>query len=150
MAALAGWKPVRVEAPFTLDIGGVEVTGFIDLIAQHPSGDRVIIDYKTGITAKEHYALQLALYRIAASRAYGEDIASCAILRIGAGEVSLERVDLPDDDAVRAEVEAVAAGIRDADLTAKPGPQCATCPYRAAPCMDFTAPAPQQISLLPE
>lgn len=149
MAALAGWKPVRVEAPFTLDVGGVEVTGFIDLIADDPTGGRLIIDYKTGITAIEHYALQLALYRIAASRAYGEDIASCAILRIGAGGVSLERVDLPDDDTVRAEVEAVAAGIRNADLTAKAGPQCATCPYRAAPCMDFAAPAPQQISLLP-
>jgi len=147
ISALAGWKPVMVEAPFTLDVGEVEVTGFIDLIAEDPSGARVIIDYKTGITAKEHYALQLALYRSAASRAYREDVASCAIMRIGAGGVSLERVDLPDDDAVRAEIESVAAGIRRADLTAKAGPQCATCPYRAAPCMDFALPAPHQISM---
>ena len=148
MTALKGWKPLIVEAPFTLDIGGVEVTGFIDLIAEHPSGGLVIVDYKTGITANEHYALQLALYRIAAMRAYGKDISYCAILRISANGVSLERVDLPDENAVRAEIEAVAAGIRDADLTAKAGPQCATCPYRAAPCMDFAPPTPQQLTML--
>ena len=144
---LAGWRPLRVEAPFALDVGDVEVTGFIDLIAADPDGKTIIIDYKTGTTAKEHYALQLGLYRIAAMQAYGVDVAGCAIARLGATGVTLETVELPDEAAVRARVAAVADGIRRADLTAKAGPQCVTCPYRAAPCLDFAPAEPVQLTL---
>lgn len=147
IAAFAGWTPKLVEAPFTLVVAGVEVTGFIDLVATDPSGGDVIIDYKTGVTAKEHYALQLALYRMAATKAYGIDVAGCAIARLGSSGVALERVDLPDDAAVREHVEDVAAGIRRADITARPGPQCAACPYRGAPCLDYAPSTPVQLAL---
>src|SRR4029077_1352970 len=118
----------------TLELGGVEVTGYIDLIAQDPGGKTVIVDYKTGVTEAAHYALQLALYRIAASKAYGKDVAGCAIVRIGPAGATIEKVELPDEAAVRDRIAAVAARIRAGDVTATPGPQCATCPYRDAPC----------------
>src|SRR4029077_18466014 len=34
--ALSGWTPLFAEAPFTLDVGGTSVTGFMDLIALDP------------------------------------------------------------------------------------------------------------------
>ena len=150
IAAFKGWEPELVEAPFTLDVGGIEVTGFIDLVAIDPDGKAVVIDYKTGTTPTEHYALQLALYRLAAAKAYGIAVSGCAIARINTGGVSLERVDLPDEAAIRTHVEDVADGIRRADVTAKAGPQCATCPYRAAPCLDFAPAAPVQLTLTRE
>jgi ATP-dependent exoDNAse (exonuclease V) beta subunit len=147
IATLSGWKPLLVEAPFTLDIGDVQVNGFIDLVAADPAGRNVIIDYKTGITEKEHYALQLALYRIAAAKAYRIDVSASAIARLDANGVRFEFVEMPDEAAVRTHVEDVAAGIRTGDLTAKAGPQCATCPFRAAPCLDFAPTAPVQLAL---
>lgn len=137
IAAFAGWRPMLVEAPFTLDFDGIALTGFIDLIASDPSGRVMIVDYKTGITDKDEYALQLALYRKAAVEAYGLDVAGCRIARINAERCELEEVELPSADAVRSRVAEVAAGIRSASLTAKPGAHCIECPYRAAPCMDF-------------
>ncbi|HYK54786.1 MAG TPA: ATP-dependent DNA helicase, partial [Candidatus Eremiobacteraceae bacterium] len=107
IATLSGWKPLLVEAPFTLDIGDVQVTGFIDLVAVDPKGRNVIVDYKTGVTEKEHYALQLALYRIAVGKAYRIDIAASAIARLDAGGVTFEFVEMPDEAAVRKHVEAV-------------------------------------------
>jgi len=149
IGTLAHWKPLLVEAPFTIDVAAVQIKGFIDLIAEDPAGRMVVVDYKTGVTEAEHYALQLALYRIAASKAYGFVTTACAIVRIGADGVAFEFVALPDDDAVQANVEKVAAGIRLGDLTAKPGPQCVACPYRAAPCLDFAPGAPEQLALTP-
>jgi len=147
IATLAGWKPLLVEAPFTLDVGDVQVTGFIDLIARDREGRNVIVDYKTGVTGKEHYALQLALYRIAASKAYRIDVAASAIARIGPSGVTFEFVEMPGEAAVTKHVEDVAVGIRRGDLTAKAGPQCTTCPYRAAPCLDFAPTDPVQLAL---
>ncbi len=140
MGALSGWTPLLAEAPFTLDLGDVSVTGYVDLVARDPHGEVVVVDYKTGVTSAEHYALQLALYRLAVHRAYGIDTSGCAIARIAGNACTLEAVPALDESAVRARIDAVAAGIRGADVTARPGPQCATCTYRAAPCMDFPQP----------
>lgn len=149
IAALTGWRPIIVEAPFTLELGGVEVTGFIDLIAENPHGDIVIVDYKTGVTEAAHYALQLALYRIAASKAYGKDVAACSIVRIGSAGASLEAVDSLEESEVHDRVAGVAARIRAADVTATPGPQCATCAYRDAPCLDYAkTTVPEQLTML--
>ena len=137
MQTFAGWRTLHIEAPFTLDLDGIALSGFIDLVAEDPAGRTFVIDYKTGVTPAQDYALQLALYRQAARDAYGIDVSGCRIARITEDRCELEEAALPDDGEVRRHVAAVAAGIHAADLTATPGPHCALCPYRAAPCMDF-------------
>jgi ATP-dependent exoDNAse (exonuclease V) beta subunit len=135
-AALAGWTPLYAEAPFTLDIDGVSVSGFIDLIARDPTGAAMVVDYKTGVAPAADYALQLALYREAARAAYGVD-AGATLARIRDGIVSFEPAPERDRAAIAARVRAAAQGIANGDDTPRPGVWCATCPYRAAPCMSF-------------
>jgi hypothetical protein len=134
--ALAGWTPLYAEAPFTLDVDGTTVSGFIDLIARDPAGRAMVIDYKTGIAPAEDYALQLALYREAARAAYGVD-AGAVLARVRDGAVQFESAPELDRGVVASRVRAAALGIANGDDTPKPGPWCATCAYRAAPCMSF-------------
>jgi len=134
--ALDAWTPLYTEAPFTLDVGGVTVSGFIDLIARDASGSAAVVDYKTGASPASDYALQLALYREAARAAYGV-AASGIIARIRDGAVIFEAVPEIDRAAVEARVRAAAEGIARADDTPRPGAWCSSCPYRAAPCMSF-------------
>jgi len=135
---LSGWTPLHVEAPFAIEFGGGSgdvVTGFIDLIAIDPQGRAAIVDYKTGTGRPPNdYALQLALYRDAARRAYGIATTAAVIVRVGDRTASLESVDPIDEEIVRARVAKAAAGIRAGDDTPKAGEWCWTCPYRAAPC----------------
>jgi CRISPR/Cas system-associated exonuclease Cas4 (RecB family) len=42
-----GWEVVSVEQPVVLEHGGTVVTGSADLLLGHPSGRRVVVDYKT-------------------------------------------------------------------------------------------------------
>jgi DNA helicase-2/ATP-dependent DNA helicase PcrA len=135
--ALAGWTPLHSEAPFTVRYDGIMVTGFVDLIAFDPQGIASIVDFKTGNADPSEFALQLGLYKDAASRAYGVTDAACIIGRFAEGAFSLEMVQALTSDEVRRQVARVAAGVREGDFTAKPGEHCARCPYRAAPCMDF-------------
>ncbi|MBV8222553.1 MAG: PD-(D/E)XK nuclease family protein, partial [Candidatus Eremiobacteraeota bacterium] len=134
MAALADWDVLRAEAPFTLQYGDIVVAGYIDLIARDPRGRATIVDYKTGVTKSSAYSLQLAIYRDAADRVYGLSGAACAIGRFDGERFALEPLDVPSDSDVRERIASVAAGLRLADVTARPGEWCWTCPYRAAPC----------------
>lgn len=135
-AALVGWTPLYAEAPFTLDVDGVSVSGFIDLIARNPAGAAMVVDYKTGVAPAADYALQLALYREAARGAYGLD-AGAVIARIRDGAVTFEPVPDLDRATLTARVRAAASGIANADDTPRPGVWCAVCPYLAAPCMSY-------------
>jgi DNA helicase II / ATP-dependent DNA helicase PcrA len=133
-AELADWAIEQVEAPFSLQYGDVVVTGFIDAIARDGSGRTVIVDYKTGETAAAQYALQLGIYRDAVERAYRLPSATCFIGRFSDAGFRLEALEVPAPDEVRARVAAVAAGLRECDVTPRPGRWCYTCAYRAAPC----------------
>jgi ATP-dependent DNA helicase UvrD/PcrA len=135
-SALAAWTPLFAEAPFTLDVEGVTVSGFIDLIARDHAGHAAVIDYKTGASPTSDYVLQLALYREAARAAYGVE-AIGIIARIHGGAVMFEPVPDLDRAAIAGRVRAAAEGIARADDTPRPGTWCFTCPYRAAPCMSF-------------
>jgi len=134
-AALKGWRIENAEAPFSLEYGDVVVSGFIDLIARDPQGRIVVIDYKTGTMPASDHALQLGIYRDAVERVYGFTDVACAIGRFAEDDTfSLETVELPSHETVRARIAAVAEGLGRADVTAKPGRWCWTCAYRAAPC----------------
>lgn len=49
----AGWKVIEVEKEFTIEIEGTTLTGKIDRIDQHEGGAIRVLDYKTGIKAKD-------------------------------------------------------------------------------------------------
>ncbi|HXM19126.1 MAG TPA: ATP-dependent DNA helicase [Candidatus Tumulicola sp.] len=132
IAKLDGWRVIAAEAPFTLQVGDVVVTGFIDLIAADPAGNVTILDYKTGKAASAE--LQLGIYREAAHRVYSVDRAACAIGRFEKDTFTIETVDPLAFDEVVTRIQHIAAGMRAADVTPKPGDWCRSCAYRAAPC----------------
>ncbi len=57
-------RPVAVEAPFQLALGGRVVAGRIDAVYADADGGVEVVDWKTG-SARESDPLQLAVYRLA-------------------------------------------------------------------------------------
>jgi DNA helicase-2/ATP-dependent DNA helicase PcrA len=132
VTALRGYEVLAVEAPFELAVGATQVEGYIDLIARDPAGGLLVIDYKTGRTDDEHYALQIALYRrVAESRYSGEPVGG-AILRLAPHAASLVyAAAMPDYEL---DLAIAAAGSFESDH-ANVGPWCAACAYRGSPCL---------------
>ncbi len=62
----ADLTPVAVEQPFSISLGGIPVTGYIDAIFQI-DGRYLVVDWKTGTSAHLD-PMQLAIYRLAWSR----------------------------------------------------------------------------------
>jgi ATP-dependent exoDNAse (exonuclease V) beta subunit len=130
--ALAGYALLAVEEPFELAVGRTRVEGAVDLIARAEDGRVVVIDYKTGRTAGEHYALQLALYRRVAESRYAGGSVDAAILRLTPESATLEFAPpLPPSD-LESTIDEV--GHFESDI-AKVGVWCETCAYRGSPCM---------------
>ena len=74
----AGWaerRPVAVEQPFELVVGGRLVRGRIDAVYPSADGGYDVIDYKTGSVPREFAAasLQLSVYRLAWADLTGVD-----------------------------------------------------------------------------
>jgi DNA helicase-2/ATP-dependent DNA helicase PcrA len=71
--AVSPWAartPIDVEVPFDMVIGGRVVRGRIDAIFADDDGTTTVVDWKTGdppdtAEAKQHAAVQLAVYRLA-------------------------------------------------------------------------------------
>jgi DNA helicase-2/ATP-dependent DNA helicase PcrA len=71
--AVSPWAartPIDVEVPFDMVIGGRVVRGRIDAIFADDDGGTTVVDWKTGEPpstpeAKQHAAIQLAVYRMA-------------------------------------------------------------------------------------
>jgi ATP-dependent helicase/nuclease subunit B len=60
----AGWIIERVESPFSIDVGGLDVRGKIDRIDRHePSGAWRVLDYKTSDTATPPQKSHLRSFR---------------------------------------------------------------------------------------
>jgi DNA helicase-2/ATP-dependent DNA helicase PcrA len=130
--ALAGYALLAVEEPFEIVVGDTRVEGAVDLIARDARGRVVVIDYKTGRTAGEHYALQLALYRRVAALRYAGDAVDAAILRLTPESAVMEFApsEAPSD------LESAIAGVGSFESdVANVGQWCETCAYRGSPCM---------------
>ena len=56
-------QPVAVEQAFSISLGGIPVTGYIDAIFQ-VDGRYLVVDWKTGTSAHLD-PMQLAIYRLA-------------------------------------------------------------------------------------
>lgn len=145
---LLAWKPLHLEAPFTLDFGEqgspALVLGYLDLIARDEAGRACLVDYKTGEPSPDH-ALQLALYRLAAREVYGIEIERCLIGRIADATFALEPIDPVEEPELHARIRAVREGLARGDERATPGEWCWSCSYRNAPCRDYprSSPRPQ-------
>ncbi|MCF8539316.1 MAG: UvrD-helicase domain-containing protein [Candidatus Nanopelagicales bacterium] len=77
----AAMEPVAVEQAFTISLGGVPVTGFIDAVFMD-NGRYLVVDWKTG-TSDHVDPMQLALYRIAWARICGidwQDVDTCFVM----------------------------------------------------------------------
>lgn len=133
MAFLAGYELLDVERAFAIAVGEVVVEGAIDVIARGPDGRVYVIDYKTGTTGDEHYALQLALYVRAVAEVYPRDRVSGAILRLTPTcfELALALAPALSDEAIETAVSA--ARSLESDV-AKVGSWCERCPYDGSPC----------------
>jgi DNA helicase-2/ATP-dependent DNA helicase PcrA len=135
------WKPLYVEAPFTLDFGEegrpLLVTGYLDLLARDDAGRVCLVDYKTGAARGEHFGLQLALYAAAAQDVYGVADVLCFVGRVKDESFSLEPVEPVSDDDMRSRIIRVRNGLLARDTQPIAGAWCGRCGYRAAPCMDY-------------
>ncbi len=80
--ALSPWaarSPIDVEVPFDMVIGGRLVRGRIDAIFADDDGGTTVVDWKTGAPpetaeAKQHAAIQLAVYRLAWARLHNRPL----------------------------------------------------------------------------
>ena len=132
IATLAAYEPIDAERHFALEIAGVKLGGYIDLIARDASGEVVVIDYKTGKTAADHYALQFALYARAVRESDGVEARSL-LLRLADDGVTTEPV-VPADDSTLAAAIAAARNMENDEP--RPGIQCRYCPYAGDICRD--------------
>jgi DNA helicase-2/ATP-dependent DNA helicase PcrA len=100
----ADQRPLRIEAPFALAIGGRVVRGRIDAVYEMLDGFEVV-DWKTSRSASAD-PLQLAIYRLAWAEIAGVDVdqVSAAFLYVRTGKVV--RPSLPS----REELEEILAG----------------------------------------
>jgi DNA helicase II / ATP-dependent DNA helicase PcrA len=77
--AVSPWAartPIDVEVPFDMVIGGRVVRGRIDAIFADDDGGTTVVDWKTGEPpnspeARQHAAIQLAVYRLAWAQLHG-------------------------------------------------------------------------------
>jgi DNA helicase-2/ATP-dependent DNA helicase PcrA len=129
-AALSEFSPLAAEERFDVEIDGVALGGYIDLVARDSRGRLAVIDYKTGTTPGEHYAEQFALYLHAAGLRYRE-AADTLLLRIGGESSTFETIE-PASPATLA--KAIAAASSMASDEPRPGPQCSGCPYAHDVC----------------
>lgn len=144
---LGRWKPLQIEAPFTLDFGDegdpLLVTGYLDLVATDADGKVCLVDYKSGDPFEDH-ALQLALYRMAAREVYGLPVERCLIGQVAGKNFSLDQIQPVDETELRDRIRAVRRGLAQREDRARPGKWCWNCSYRAAPCLDYQDNTPKR------
>ena len=91
----ANMQPVAVEQAFSIGLGGIPVTGYIDAIFQ-VDGRYLVVDWKTGTSAHLD-PMQLAIYRLAWSRLANVDwqeVDTCFVMLAEGIEVT------PDTDSL--------------------------------------------------
>jgi DNA helicase II / ATP-dependent DNA helicase PcrA len=127
-------EPVWLERKFDIKIGPHHVRGRVDRVDRLPGGGHELIDYKTGERKSEaalENDLQLALYRLAARRAWELEVDSSSYYYV----LDADKVAAPirADDAERVErtVLDVGEGVLGQDFEPRPAPAtCSWCDYR--------------------
>ncbi|MCY3651969.1 MAG: ATP-dependent DNA helicase [bacterium] len=139
-------RPVLLEQPVTMKLGGFDWRGRIDRIEQNPDGTLRLVDYKTGKnpTSKVEagQSLQLGFYYLAAN-------ADPTVSRLGtateaefwfplktAQSLTIRKFQPDREAAIRAELKQIAQAIRAEDWSPRPGPDCDRCEVRMV-CPDW-------------
>ena len=141
---LEGWR-LRPEVPFVLPVAGTVIRGQIDLLAEGPEGQRVVVDFKTDALRGRapdrlagRYAAQREVYALAAAGA-GEATSVRAV------HLFLEQADEPVVEefgpgelvAAQDRLEALIARIRGGEFAPTDEPTsaiCFGCPAAARLC----------------
>ena len=134
---------VRAEVPFVLPVGGTQIRGSIDLLAERGDGSICVVDYKTDrldgadpAEIAERYSVQRDLYALAAATR-GTPVETAYVF--------LERPDQPvraefDPDALaaaRKRVEGILGRLESAEFAVTDRPHralCHDCPARERLC----------------
>jgi ATP-dependent helicase/nuclease subunit A len=155
---LASLPEARVERPFAFEVGGVLLTGRLDVLWRG-DGDALVVDYKTNVldgrspseVVDSEYRTQQIVYALACLRAGVERV-----------EVVYQFLEAPDDvvsatfaseDATQLEQElsGAIARIREGDFRPTPSPYaCSGCPALDRVCAGPRLGAPSEDRPLPE
>jgi len=125
-------KPLELEKPFNLTIGGIRFYGRIDRI--DPLEDGVeIIDYKTGNTPTQKEVDkddQVAFYAIAAKEALGVEPKKLTYYYLESGEKLSTTRSAKQLSDKKKETEEIIKEIRSGEFAAKPGMPCGWCDFK--------------------
>lgn len=69
--AIGDYGKPAIELPFSIDLDGTKVRGFIDLVIEHPEYGVMVRDHKTGNSPGDDF--QLGVYSVALHLMYGID-----------------------------------------------------------------------------
>jgi DNA helicase II / ATP-dependent DNA helicase PcrA len=126
--------PVWLERKFDIRIGEHQVRGRVDRVDRLPDGSYELIDYKTGERKSEAQLendLQLALYRLAASEAWGLEAGTGSYYYVLDADKVAAPVRADDAERVERTVLEVGEGVLGQDFEPRPAPTtCGWCDYR--------------------
>lgn len=96
---VAHWRELFVA----VELGGIVVEGYVDLLVRHPERGLVVVDYKTDRLGDasvrerrlEHYRIQLAAYGVVLDTVLGEPIAAGIVVLCRAGRPA-EQIEIAD------------------------------------------------------
>ncbi|GEB50408.1 RecB family exonuclease [Streptomyces cacaoi] len=117
-----------IETEFALELGGVKVVGFIDLVVDHPRKGVVVRDTKTGQKPTEH--TQLELYALAVNTLHGAECSWGDYWLAKTGRTSRALPLAPDASRLTEWVGAMDEGVKREEFVPNPGQACARCPVR--------------------
>jgi ATP-dependent helicase/nuclease subunit A len=139
---LAGWS-LRPEVPFVLPVGGTVIRGQIDLLAEGPEGQRVVLDYKTDALRGRapaqlagRYAAQREVYALAVAGG-GASVRAVHLFLEQADQPVVEEFGAGELVAARNRLEALIARIRGGEFAPTDEPTsaiCFGCPAAARLC----------------
>ncbi|OPY25584.1 MAG: PD-(D/E)XK nuclease superfamily protein [Methanomethylovorans sp. PtaU1.Bin073] len=129
-------ETIAIEERFDISINGSPFTGFIDRLDRTPTGEYIVIDYKTNKTSYTKNELkedvQIALYCLAVKEKYGKLPVKAGHMYVHPNVAKLNLIDIEatNVDAVLEKVKEAVAGILDEDFELKGQPNCYFCDYK--------------------
>ena len=124
---------VDTECRFELQVASAKVAGRVDRVDRTGIGTVAIVDYKTGKPRSQEDAdesLQLSLYALAAREVWGKQADRLIFYNLENNTPILTTRNDAELEEAKLRVQKAADGIALGKFAAKPGYQCAFCPYR--------------------
>jgi putative RecB family exonuclease len=144
-------NPLDRELDMLQDLEGITIRGILDRIDEHPNGDLVITDYKSGRAPPERYALPaffaLKIYALLIRRQLGRTPVEVRLLYLNGP--TLYRLAVDDrqldgmDRQLRALWTAIDRAIERGHFPPRPGRLCEWCSFKGiCPAWSFAATPP--------